>query len=59
MLTILTIAAVLIAFVLVVVHWKIVREALLWTAAIASILAILAAAIMFILAIVYFDIALA
>ncbi len=55
MLTVLTIAAVLIAFILAAVHWKVVREAVLWSAAIASILAFLASVVAFIFAIINLD----
>jgi len=57
MLTVLTIAVVFIAFVLGVVHWKIVRKALLWTSAIISLIVLLASLIAFIVAIVTWEIA--
>jgi hypothetical protein len=58
-LTVLTIATVVIAFVLVIAHWKRVSEALLWLAAIVSILAFVASLIAFGFALVYLEIGLA
>lgn len=57
MLTVLTIAVVFIAFVLVAVHWKIVREALLWVSAVVLNIALLASVIAFIVAVVNWEIA--
>lgn len=55
MFTILTVAIVFIALVLGAVHWKMVREALLWLSAIIFLFTTLAAVIAFVIAIVKWD----
>lgn len=55
MLTIIAVAVVFIAFVHTIVHWKIVREALLWASAAVALLALLGSVILFSLALINLD----
>lgn len=55
MLTIITVTVVFIALVQTIVHWKIVREALLWTSSVVALLALLGSVILFGLSLIYLD----